>query len=150
MTEGNKSKPITSFKDLVIWKTGKELAADIYRITQSFPQEERFGLTDQMRRTSVSIPSNIAEGFNRKYSTDYKKFLYMALGFCGELDTQLEIALMLRLTNPAQIQKVVEKISHESGMLRKLLEKIEASIKERKGLKQKTSFEAPGASPDQT
>lgn len=137
--EENKQKQVSSFKDLVIWKTGKEIVTDIYRLTKTFPQEERFGLVDQMRRASVSVPSNIAEGFNRKYSTDYKRFLFVALGSCGELDTQLEIASSLQFTNPVNAQKIAGKIDHESRMIRKLIEKIDSSIKERKLSKQKTS-----------
>ena len=139
--EESKAKAISNFKDLIIWKAGKELVVDIYRLTKTFPQEEWFGLTDQMRRAAVSVPSNIAEGFNRKYSTDYKRFLFVALGSCGELDTQLEIAAALQMTNPANVQKLADKIDHESRMIRKLIEKIEASIKERKNLKPKMSSE---------
>ncbi|MFA5167137.1 MAG: four helix bundle protein [Candidatus Omnitrophota bacterium] len=145
--EENKQKPISNFKDLVIWKVGKALVIDIYRLTKTFPQEERFGLTDQMRRAAVSVPSNIAEGFNRKYSTDYKRFLFMALGSCGELDTQLEIATALQMTNPVNAQNLADKIDHESRMIRKLIEKIEVSIKERRNLKQKASPEERVPSP---
>ena len=138
MTEENKGKAVSNFKDLVIWKTGKELVLDIYRLTQSFPQEERFGLKDQMRRAAMSIPCNIAEGFNRKYSSDYKRFLFIALGSCGELETQLEIAVPLQLIKQDIAQKTLEKLDHESRMVRKLLEKIQISIAERK-----SSFKKP-------
>jgi len=145
--EENRQKPISNFRDLVIWKFGKDLVVDVYRLTKTFPQEERFGLTDQMRRAAVSVPSNIAEGFNRKYSMDYKRFLFMALGSCGELDTQLEIATALQMANPVNIQKLADKIDRESRMIRKLIEKIESSIKERKILKPKTSPEVRVPSP---
>ena len=147
MIEENKAKAVSNFKDLVIWKMGKELVVDIYRLTKLFPQEEKFGLVDQMRRAAVSIPSNIAEGFNRKYSSDYKRFLFMALGSCGELDTQLEIALSLRMLENGNAQKIADRINHESRMIRKLLEKIETSIMERRNLKKKTSPEERAPSP---
>lgn len=137
--EESKSKPISTFRDLMIWQSGKELAVSIYQLTKTFPQDERFGLTDQMRRSAVSIPSNIAEGFNRKYSTDYKRFLLMALGSCGELDTQLEIALALQIADAEKVKGIAEKIGHESRMVRKLLEKIQSAITERKA-----AFKKPG------
>jgi four helix bundle protein len=100
-----------------------------------------------MRRAAISIPSNIAEGFNRKYSNDYKRFLFTALGSCGELDTQLEIALALQMLESGNAQKIADKIDHESRMIRKLLEKIEASIAERKDFKKKTCPEGRVTSP---
>lgn len=145
--EENKQKPIAHFKDLLIWKVGKDLVTEIYRFTKTFPQDERFGLTDQMRRAAVSIPSNIAEGFNRRYSTDYKRFLFVALGSCGELETQTEIAGALQFLKPEYAQKITDRIDHESRMIRKLIEKIDESIKARKDLKQKTSPEERVPSP---
>jgi four helix bundle protein len=147
MTEEGKVKVISNFRDLLIWKTGRDLVVDIYRFTRSFPQEEKFGLVDQMRRAAVSIPCNIAEGFNRKYSSDYKRFLFIALGSCGELETQLEIAAPLQLVSPDSVKKILEKIDHESRMIRKLLEKIQSSIAERKNSVKKTSPEERVPSP---
>lgn len=118
---------------------GKELVVDIYRLTRSFPQEEKFGLVDQMRRAAASIPCHIAEGFNGKYSSDYKRFLFIALGSCGELETQLEIASPLKLASQDSIKKIMEKLDHESRMIRKLLENIRSAIAERKNITKKTS-----------
>jgi four helix bundle protein len=140
MTEENKAKAVSNFRDLLIWKMGKELVVDIYHLTRTFPQEEKFGLADQMRRAAISIPCNIAEGFNRKYSNDYKRFLFIALGSCGELETQLEIAAPLQLISQEIAMKVMEKLNHESRMIRKLLEKIQIAITERKTVSKK-----PGA-----
>lgn len=137
MSEESKVKTISSFRDLLIWKMGKDLVVDIYRLTKSFPQEERFGLVDQMRRAAVSIPCNIAEGFNRKYSSDYKRFLFIALGSCGELETQLEIATPLQLITQDGAKKILEKLDHESRMIRELLEKIRSAIADRKTLLRK-------------
>ena len=148
MTEENKVRVISNFRDLLIWKMGKDLVVDIYRLTQSFPQEEKFGLVDQMRRAAISIPCNIAEGFNRKYSSDYKRFLFIALGSCGELETQLEIAAPLQLLDQDKAKKILGKIDHESRMIRKLLEKIQASIAERKNTFKKTSPEQRVPSPE--
>lgn len=141
MLEENKTKSISSFRDLAIWKLGMELSVDIYHLTRSFPQEERFGLTDQMRRAAASIPCNIAEGFNRKYSSDYKRFLFISLGSCAELETQLELSLLVGLLKEEPTKKLLEKLDHESRMIRKLVEKITTSITERKNRKLQTSPE---------
>jgi len=145
--EETKSRPISNFRDLMIWQAGKELAVAVHQLTKTFPQDERFGLTDPMRRSAVSIPGNIAEGFNRKYSTDYKRFLFMALGSCGELDTQLEIALALQIADATKARAIAEKIDHESRMIRKLLEKIQAAITERKTAHKKDGSEEQVPSP---
>ena len=86
---------ILSYRDLDVWKNAMDLVENIYKITNSLPKEEVYGLTAQVRRSAVSIPSNIAEGFMRKNTREYIQFLYIALGSLGELDTQLEIAKRL-------------------------------------------------------
>ena len=86
---------ILSYRDLNVWQNGMDLVEDVYKITANFPKEEKYGLTSQLRRCSVSIPSNIAEGFMRKSTKEYIQFLYISLGSLGELDTQMEIAVRL-------------------------------------------------------
>ena len=83
---------ISSFKELVVWQRAVELATAIYNLTDSFPKEELFGLTSQMRRASVSVPSNIAEGFKRGSRLEFKQFLSIAKGSLAELETQILIA----------------------------------------------------------
>jgi four helix bundle protein len=83
---------IESFRDLLVWQRAMELSVAIYELTKSFPVEERFGLTNQLRRASVSIPSNIAEGFGRGTRKEYKQFLCVARGSALEVQTQLELA----------------------------------------------------------
>lgn len=80
---------IQSFKDLIVWQKSMALAQIIYEITEKLPQKEVYGLTSQMRRCAVSIPSNIAEGRQRKTKKDFAQFLHIALGSLGELETQL-------------------------------------------------------------
>ena len=82
---------IRSYKDLKIWKRSIELVKDVYEMTGLFPKEELYGLTSQIRRSAISIPSNIAEGFTRFYNKEYRQFLYIALGSCAELETQIII-----------------------------------------------------------
>ncbi|GAF73329.1 unnamed protein product, partial [marine sediment metagenome] len=80
------TEKIKNFQDLRIWQKGIEVLKDIYILTKKFPKEELYGLTSQMRRSAVSIPSNIAEGFRRYHNKEYKQFLYIALGSCAELE----------------------------------------------------------------
>ena len=84
-----------SFKDLVVWQRSIELTTDVYKLTSKFPESERFGLTNQMRRASVSVASNIAEGYGRSTKGEYILFLGHARGSCSELETQLVIARRL-------------------------------------------------------
>ena len=88
-----------SFRDLDSWKYGRTLAVLVYRITNKFPPSELYGLTNQMRRAAVSIPSNIAEGFRRKTSKDKLNFLRIAFGSGAELETQIEISRDLSFVN---------------------------------------------------
>lgn len=88
-----------SHKDLIAWKESIELVKSIYQKTADFPSDERFGLTNQMRRCSVSIPSNIAEGFGRVSDKELIHFLYISLGSSSELDTQLIISKELKYLN---------------------------------------------------
>ena len=83
---------IRNFKDLKIWQRGVELVKLIYVITNSFPVDEKYGLVSQMRRSAVSIPSNIAEGFMRRHNKEFKQFLYIALGSLAEIETQIIIS----------------------------------------------------------
>jgi len=80
------TEKIKNFEDLRIWQKGIEVVKDVYILTKKFPKEELYGLTSQMRRSAVSIPSNIAEGFRRYHNKEYKQFLYIVLGSCAELD----------------------------------------------------------------
>ncbi|WP_136669335.1 four helix bundle protein [Flavobacterium sp. H122] len=82
-------------KNLDVWKKSMDLVESIYKLTQTFPESEKFGLVSQMRRSAVSIPSNIAEGSARKGDKELIQFLYIALGSIAELETQYMIALRL-------------------------------------------------------
>lgn len=89
---------INSYKDLIVWQKAMELVVKVYELTDKFPKEEIYGLTSQMRRAAISIPSNIAEGTCRGTRKDYRQFLLIAYGSCSELETQLEIAKRLNKT----------------------------------------------------
>ncbi|MBQ0908111.1 four helix bundle protein [Flavobacterium sp. F-328] len=83
---------MSNFRNLLIWQKSMSLTTKIYKSNKKFPKEEIFALTSQIRRSSVSIPSNIAEGFGRESSKEYLRFLNIAIGSLFELQTQLEIA----------------------------------------------------------
>jgi four helix bundle protein len=83
------------FRDLIVWKKSIELAVQVYRETSSFPRDERFGLTSQMRRSAVSVPSNVAEGQGRATLGEFRHFLGIAKGSLSELETQVVIATEL-------------------------------------------------------
>jgi four helix bundle protein len=105
-----------SFRELVVWQRSIQLATLIYRLTQSFPREELYGLTSQLRRAAVSVSSNIAEGQGRLSSGEFRQFLGVARGSNFELQTQLEIARQLGLAAGALIDEA-ELLSHEVGKM---------------------------------
>ncbi len=115
---------IKSYKDLEVWNKGIELVKQVYLSTKKFPKEEIYGLTNQMRRSSVSIPSNIAEGKMRQHTNEYVQFLYVALGSCGELDTQLIIAEQLGYISKQEASSFTDEIDHISRMIRNLIKTI--------------------------
>ncbi len=86
------SEMLKNYKELNVWQKSYELCLKIYRITAKFPNEERYGLTSQIRRSAVSVPSNIAEGYGRKTTLDYIRMLYISYGSVCELETQILLA----------------------------------------------------------
>jgi four helix bundle protein len=120
-------KAIQNFRDLKIWQLGKEIVVEAYKLTRSFPSEELYGLTTQMRRAAISIPCNISEGHSRRATKDYQRFLNIAAGSCAELETQVEISLELGYLKTASCEDVMEKINYERCMLRKLIGKLSES-----------------------
>ncbi len=119
------NRKITNFRDLEIWKKGIEIVKDTYGATRSFPRHEAFGLSSQMQRCAVSIPSNVAEGFNRFHHKEYKHFLFVALGSCAELETQIEIAAELKYFGSDAKAAILEKLDHEARMIRNMVKKLD-------------------------
>ena len=105
----NKGKT-NSFKDLIVWQEAMNLVEMIYKMTRHFPKEELFGLTSQMRRAAISIPSNIAEGNGRKTRPDYLHFLTIAHGSLTELETHILIAERIELATNEMIQPILMKV----------------------------------------
>lgn len=104
---------IKDFKDLRVWQLGIKLVKDIFSITSSFPKSEQFGLTNQMRRASVSIPSNIAEGHVRNQTKEFCRYLNISLGSCAELETQVIIAKELGWLLDEDFKRLSEMIKTE-------------------------------------
>lgn len=116
---------IKSYKDLMVWQKSMELVKDVYKLTSYFPKEEIFGLTSQMRRCSVSIPSNIAEGKLRGYQKELKKFLLISFGSGGELETQVELAKCLFKEKQIDYTKVDNGLLEVMKMLNQFINKLE-------------------------
>jgi len=111
---------------LNIWKNSIELVSDVYSITTSFPDEEKFGLVSQVRRCAVSIPSNIAEGAARKNDKEFIQFLYVALGSLSELDTQMIISRNLGYLKHDDLFKKLEDLGKSISSFIKYLKSLEA------------------------
>ena len=94
------------FKDLEIWKLSRKFCSEIYNITLNFPESEKFGLTNQLRRASVSVPSNIAEGCSRSSNKDFSRFLEIAIGSIFEIETQLLISFDLGYINQIMLDEL--------------------------------------------
>jgi four helix bundle protein len=105
-----------AFRDLQVWQRSMQLTVAVYELTREFPREELYGLTSQVRRSAVSIPSNIAEGHGRLSQGEFKQFLGIARGSTYELQTQLELAKLLGLGNSARIDQALG-LSHEIGKM---------------------------------
>lgn len=101
---------MTTHKDLKVWKKSMDLVESIYVATKLFPKDELYGLTSQMRRAAVSIPSNIAEGAARKSKKEFLQFLYVALGSISELETQCIISKRLKYIDQTDTMEKIEEI----------------------------------------
>ena len=120
---------VKSHRELNVWRKGIEIVDGVYAVTVNFPQKEAYGLASQMQRSAVSIPSNIAEGFARGHTAEYKQFLRMALGSCAELDTQLIIARRRNYTSETEHSGLQEDIDHESRMIMNLIKSLAGNVK---------------------
>ena len=116
---------LKNYKDLKVWKKSYELCLEIYRITAKFPKEERYGLTSQIRRSVVAIPSNIAEGYGRKTTRDYIRMLYISYGSVCELETQILLAGDLDLIEKGELGTLKKDIAEIERMLKALIKSLE-------------------------
>ena len=112
---------INSYQDLEVWKKAMELVTDIYKATQAFPKEELYGLTNQLRRASVSVPANIAEGWGRGTTKGYIQFLRIARGSLLEVETLMTISHNLGCANAQDLEQILQKIIEISKMMNALI-----------------------------
>ncbi len=115
---------ITSYKQLIVWQRSVELVVEIYELTAKYPKSEIYGLTSQMRRSAVSIPSNIAEGRTRSSRKDFRQFLIIAFASGAELETQIEIAKRLNYAKSEIFEKPDALLSEVMKMLNKMIQSL--------------------------
>ena len=106
-----------SFRDLDVWRRSMAWAVELHRVTKTFPRDESFGLTSQVRRSALSVPSNIAEGHGRLSTRDFKQFLGVARGSLREAETQLEIAAQLGYGQPDALARLIDEAQQIGRML---------------------------------
>jgi four helix bundle protein len=119
---------VKTHKDLILWQKSVNYVTTVYEVTSSFPKEEVYGITNQIRRAAVSIPSNIAEGSARKSQKEYLQFLYIALGSIMELDTQLIISNNLSYLNDKSFKMLSEDLTELSKMTSSLIRNLSANL----------------------
>ena len=115
---------VTTYKDLILWQKAMELVKLTYLLIRKLPKEETYALSDQMRRAAISIPSNIAEGNGRKSKTEYIRFLDISRGSLFELETQLNIGVMLELFNDNDVKEIFGLITEVNKMINSLITKL--------------------------
>ena len=120
-----KTNIMNNFRELKVWNNGITLVKQVYTTTKKYPKEELFGLTNQMRRCAISIPSNIAEGAGRKSNNEFEHFLYIALGSCFELETQLIISKELEFITSDKFDNLQKEIVEVEKMIRGLQKKLD-------------------------
>jgi four helix bundle protein len=115
-----------SYRDLKVWHTAMEVAVETYGIVENFPKpkEETYGLALQMKKSAVSIPSNIAEGYRRRTRKDFRKFLTIAFGSGAELETQIEISQRVSWGRSLDFDRIISKLGEVMRMLNSLIKKL--------------------------
>ena len=108
---------MNQFKNLEIWKRAVVLASEVYKVTSDFPEEEKYGLTSQLRRNAVSIGSNIAEGAGRGSASEFRHFLNIAYGSSYELETQLIISVNLKFIDQSESDNILDEITQLQKMI---------------------------------
>lgn len=117
-----------TFRDLLIWQKAMDLVTKCYTFSSNFPKDEQFGLTSQIRRCSISIPSNISEGFGRGTNKDYHRFLTISLGSLFEFQTQIEIAYNLKYISEENFNKLYEDSRELERMLSAFIRKVKQTL----------------------
>jgi four helix bundle protein len=113
-----------TFRDLIVWQKSMALVTEIYKLSKGFPKDEAYGLTSQLRRCAISIPSNIAEGYGRNSTNEYLHFLRIATGSLYELQTQIEISMNLNYLKRSNFDELYESSREIERMLSSLIGKL--------------------------
>ncbi|MFC2050813.1 four helix bundle protein [Chloroflexota bacterium] len=121
---GNRQKAIVSYKDLIVWQRSMDLVEIVYRLTRKLPTSERWGLVSQMRKAVVSVPSNIAEGYGRQATGEYRHHLSIGRASLLELETQVLLSQRLGYLRQGEIDDILNNIQEISKMLTSLVSKI--------------------------
>jgi four helix bundle protein len=111
---------LTSFRDLRVWQAGMDLVEQVYRLTQTLPKQEAYGLSAQMQRAAVSIPANIAEGYSRRYRAEYTQFVSISHASLAELETHIETAKRVDYVSVQQYTELLRQTDALSKQLRAL------------------------------
>ena len=122
---GGSSEMLKNYKDLKVWQKSYKLCLEVYRITAKFPKEEKYGLTSQIRRSAVSIASNIAEGNGRQTTKDYIRMPYISYGSVCELETQILLSGDLDLIEKGELATLKNDIAEIERMLKALIKSLE-------------------------
>ncbi len=118
---------VKGYEEPIVWQKGIELAKELYRLARKFPASERFGLTSQLQRAGVSVPSNIAEGQSRGHTGEFRQFLYQALGSLAEVDTQLVLARELGYLDGNDATRVLSLVRELRRMTHGLVNRLPAT-----------------------
>ena len=121
----NVNPHIRSYRDLIVWQKAMDLVVDVYTLTRGLPTDERFGLTSQLRRASISIPSNIAEGWGRNRTGEYVQHLRYSSGSLREVETQLLITCRVGYLDEKVVDPALKSCDEVSRMLRALIRSLE-------------------------
>jgi four helix bundle protein len=121
-------KNSSSYRDLLVWQKSIDLVSEVYKLTENFPKSEIYGLSSQMQRAAVAIPSNIAEGQKRAHKKEFMQFLYIAYGSGAELETQIEICKRLNKLKDLDYTAIVSKLSEVMKMLNALISSLKNSL----------------------
>lgn len=126
--DGNGTTKPKHYKDLIVWQKAMALAKAVYRITEKFPGDERYGMTSQMRRAAVSIPSNIAEGQARRNTKEFLQFLFHARGSLAELETQMLLSADLGYARAEDVSSVQDALTEIQKMISAIHRKLSNAV----------------------
>jgi four helix bundle protein len=118
------TSPVRSYRDLKVWRKGIDLVKAVYTLIGKFPKHENYALADQLRRSAVSVPSNIAEGQARQHTKEFRQYLYAALGSAAEVDTQFVIACELGYVTDLEATRIADQVGEIRRMTYTLISRL--------------------------